>query len=172
MNMETKPRRKWNIVDIVIIVIILAAAAFLVFKLVVSKDDGSAGGRPGTVRFVIEVDGLRSDLYEGTAALIPCQMAASGNLVEGYILETWSNPVTMTAIKAKSPVNASLEQYMEPEEGVDYVNAYYLCEADVDLNDNLNLTGNQEIRLGRSYYLKSVDLELSGTIISMEKFEK
>ncbi len=54
---------------------------------------------------------------------------------------------------------------------MDYVNAYYLCECAVDLNDKLNLTGNQEIRLGRSYYLKSVDIELSGTIISMEKLE-
>ena len=38
--------------------------------------------------------------------------------------------------------------------------------------DELNLTGNQEIRLGRSYYLKSVDIEFSGYIISMEKIEK
>ena len=60
---------------------------------------------------------------------------------------------------------------LEPEEGLEYVNAYYLCEASVDLNDKLNMTGNQEIRLGRSYYLKSVDIEFSGTIISMEKLE-
>ena len=41
----------------------------------------------------------------------------------------------------------------------------------MDLNDKLNMTGNQEIRLGRSYYLKSVDIEFSGYIISMEKIE-
>ena len=94
-----------------------------------------------------------------------------GNLVEGYILESWANPVEVLSIKAKSPVNQSLEQELEPEEGVDYVNAYYLCECAVDLNDKLNMTGNQEIRLGRSYYLKSVDIEFSGYIISMEKIE-
>ena len=171
--METKPRRKWNIVDIVILVVILAAAAFLVLRLTALRDeDDDAEEKPGIVRFVIEVDGLRSDLYEGIAELIPCQMAASGHLVDGYILETWANPVTVLTIKAKSPVNNSLEQYMEPEEGVDYVNAYFRCEADVDLNDNLNLTGTQELRLGRSYYLKGIDLELSGTIIAMEKIEK
>ena len=39
----------------------------------------------------------------------------------------------------------------------------------MDLNDNLNLTGTQELRLGRSYYVKSVDIEVNGTIISREK---
>jgi len=173
--METKRRRRWNVVDVVILAVILAAAVFLVLRLTALKDLGKAedaGEKPGVVRFVIEVDGLRSDLYEGIAQRIPCQMAASGNLVDGFILETWANPVKLLVIKAKSPVNNSLEQYMEPEEGVDYVNAYFLCEADVDLNDNLNLTGTQEIRLGRSYYLKGIDIELSGTIISMEKSEK
>ena len=168
--MEEKRKGRLNIVDIVVIVIILAAAVFFGWKLTHRGSDAPAV-RKGTIRFVVEVDGLRKDLYDATAALVPCQMAASGSLVDGYILETWGNPCTVTHIKAKSPVNASLEQELLPEEGVDYVNAYYLCECAVDLNDKLNLTGNQEIRLGRSYYLKSVDIELSGTIISMEKLE-
>ncbi len=165
-----KKKRRLNIVDIVVILVILAAAVFFGWKLTHRGGDAPAARR-GTIRFVVEVDGLRRDLYDGTAALVPCQMAASGSLVDGYILETWANPVTVLSIKAKSPVNASLEQELEPEAGVEYVNAYYLCEAAVDLNDKLNLTGNQEIRLGRSYYLKSVDIEFSGTIISMEKIE-
>ena len=169
--MEEKRRGRLNIVDIVVIVIILAAVGFLGWKLTHRGGEGPAA-KPGTIRFVVEVDGLRKDLYEGTAALVPSQMAASGSLVDGYILETWGNPVKVDHIRAKSPVNASLEQELYPEEGLDYVNAYYLCEVAVDLNDKLNLAGNQEIRLGRSYYLKSVDIELSGTIISMEKVEK
>ncbi len=168
--MEEKRKSRLNIVDIVVILIILAAAVFFGWKLLHRGGDAPEARR-GTIRFVVEVDGLRSDLYDGTAALVPCQMAASGSLVDGYILESWSKPVEVISIKAKSPVNASLEQILEPEEGLDYVNAYYLCECAVDLNDKLNLTGNQEIRLGRSYYLKSIDIELSGTIISMEKLE-
>ena len=150
-----KKKRRLNIVDIVVIVVILAAVAFVGWKLAHRGGDAPAARR-GTIRFVVEVDGLRK---------------ASGNLVDGYILESWANPVEVLSIKAKSPVNQSLEQELEPEEGVDYVNAYYLCECAVDLNDKLNMTGNQEIRLGRSYYLKSVDIEFSGYIISMEKIE-
>ena len=167
-----KKKRRLNIVDIVVIVVILAAAVFFGWKLTHRGGDSGAQARPGTIRFVIEVDGLRKDMYDPTAAMLPCQMAASGSLVDGYILETWANPVTVISIKAKSPVNQSLEQELAPEAGVDYVNAYYLCECAVDLNDKLNITGTQEIRLGRSYYLKSVDFEYSGTIISVEKIEK
>ena len=96
---------------------------------------------------------------------------ASGALVDGHILESWASPVKLISMKAKSPVNASMEEELEAEEGVEYVNAYFLCECGVDLNNLLNITGTQEIRLGRSYYLKSVDFEYSSTIISLEKIE-
>ena len=167
-----KKKRRLNIVDIVVIVVILAAAVFFGWKLTHRGGDSGAQARPGTIRFVIEVDGLRKDMYDATAVLRPCQMAASGSLVDGYILESWANPVKLLSMKAKSPVNASMEETLEAEEGVEYVNAYFLCECGIDLNNLLNITGTQEIRLGRSYYLKSVDFEYSGTIISVEKIEK
>ena len=167
-----KKKRRLNIVDIVVIVVILAAAVFFGWKLTHRGGDSGAQARPGTIRFVIEVDGLRKDMYDATEVMLPCQMAASGSLVDGYILESWANPVKLLSMKAESPVNASMEETLEAEEGVEYVNAYFLCECGIDLNNLLNITGTQEIRLGRSYYLKSVDFEYSGTIISVEKIEK
>ena len=169
--MKEKRKVRLNIVDILVIVIIVAAVGILGWRLTHRNGD-TLTSRSGTIRFVVEVDGLRKDLYEGTVALIPSQMAASGSLVDGYILESWANPVKLLSMKAKSPVNASMEETLEAEEGVEYVNAYFLCECGIDLNNLLNITGTQEIRLGRSYYLKSVDFEYSGTIISVEKFEK
>ena len=166
-----KKKRRLNIVDIVVIVVIVAAAAFFGWKLT-HRSAAPSTSRPGTIRFVIEVDGLRKDMYDSTAAMLPCQMAASGSLVDGYILESWASPVQLITMKAKSPVNASMEEELTAEEGVEYVNAYFVCECGIDLNNLLNITGTQEIRLGRSYSLKSVDFEYSGTIIALEKFEK
>ena len=170
--MEEKQKRRLNIVDIVVILVILAAAVFFGWKLLHRGDGADAPVKPGTIRFVVEVDALRKDMYDATAAMLPCQMAASGKLVDGFIQDSWANPVTLISVSAKSPVNASKEVELEPEAGVDYVNAYFLCEAGVDLNDKLNLTGTQELRMGRSYYVKSVDFEFNGTIISLEKIEK
>ena len=165
-----KKKRRLNIVDIVVIAVILAAAVFFGWKLTHRGTEAPAS-RPGTIRFVVEVDGLRKDMYDFTAAQLPCQMAASGALVDGHILESWASPVKLISMKSKSPVNASMEEELEAEEGVEYVNAYFLCECGIDLNNLLNITGTQEIRLGRSYYLKSVDFEYSSTIISLEKIE-
>jgi hypothetical protein len=170
--MEEKRRRKLNIVDIVVIVLILAAAAFFGWKLLKGGDSAEEPAKPGVIRFVVEIDGLRADMYEEIAATLPCQMAASGQMVDGYVLESWANPSHVTVVRASSPINASLQLELDAEPGVEYVNGYFVCENDVDLNDKLNLTGSQEIRLGRSYYLKSIDFELNGTIISMEKREK
>ncbi len=175
--MEKKQKRRLNVVDIVVLAVLVLAAGFLAWRYfprnteapIVSEEELEE--KPGVIRFVIEVDGLRKDMYDSTAAMLPCQMAASGKLVDGFILESWANPVKLIAMKAKSPVNASMEETLEPEAGVEYVNAYFVCECDVDLNDRLNLTGTQEIRLGRSYYLKSIDFEYNGTIIALEKFE-
>ena len=167
-----KKKRRLNIVDIVVIVVILLAAAFFAWKMAHRGDDANEPTLPGTIRFVVEVDALRKDMYDATAVMLPCQMAASGKLVDGFILESWASPVQLISVKAKSPVNASKEVELIPEEGVEYVNAYFLCECDVDLNSKLNLTGTQELRIGRSYYVKSIDFEFNGTIISLEKFEK
>ena len=167
-----KKKPKLNIVDIVVIVVILVAAAFFGWKIAHRNDGANEPVKPGVIRFVVEVDGLRKDMYDATAHLLPCQMAASGKLVDGFVVESWASPVELISVKAKSPVNASKEMELEPEEGVEYVNAYYLCECGVDLNNKLNLSGTQELRLGRSYYVKSVDFEYNGTIISLEKVEK
>ncbi len=168
--MKEKSKRKLNIVDVVVIVLILAAAVFFGLRLVKdARPIEERAKRPGVIRFTVEVDGLRKDFYDNLAALIPAQMAASGKMVDGWILECRAEPVIVEHILAKSPINASREQELLPEEGAEYVNAFFVCEADVDLNDNLNLTGTQELRLGRSYYVKTVDIEVNGTIISMEK---
>lgn len=168
--MKEKSKAKLNIVDVVVILLILAAAVFFALRMMKdARPIEERAKRPGVIRFTVEVDGLRKDFYDNLAALIPTQMAASGKMVDGWILECRAVPVTVERILAKSPINASREQELLPEEGAEYVNAFFVCEADVDLNDNLNLTGTQELRLGRSYYVKSVDIEVNGTIISMEK---
>ena len=117
--MKEKSKRKLNIVDVVVIALILAAAVFFGVRMLKdAKPAEERVKRPGVIRFTVEVDGLRKDLYEGIAARIPAQMAASGKLVDGWILDTWSEEVVVERILAKSPVNASREAEILPEECV------------------------------------------------------
>lgn len=167
-----KKERSWkfNIVDILVIAVIAAAALFFAGKFL-RQPDAAGDEKPGQIRYEVQVSGLSRALYDEIAACVPCQMAASGKWIEGYLREVRAEPCEIAYLEATSPVNAAQKQILAADPEAEYVNAIFTCEAPVDLNDLFNMVGNQEIRLGRSYYVKSVDIELSGTIISLEKTE-
>ena len=148
-----KKKRRLNIVDIVVIVVILAAAAFFGWKLTHRGGDSGAQARPGTIRFVIEVDGLRKDMYDATAALMPCQMAASGSLVDGYILESWANPVKL--IKAISAIKAILFMVFIVFYDSTLMDMQVLCQKKAS-NRNPMLFGRNVLRLNRLHVTSAI----------------
>ncbi len=166
--------KKWklNIVDILVIAVIVAVAAFFGAKFLRSSNVvPSAGTKTGTITYVVEVAGMTRELYDEVAACVPCPMAASGEWVGGEIQSVSCKPCSLKWIEVASPVNASQTQWVEADPEQEYVTAYFTCQAKIDLNSLLNMVGTQEIRLGRHHYVKGVDIELIGTIVSMEKSE-
>lgn len=166
--------KKWklNIVDILVIAVIVAVAVFFGAKFLRSSNAvPAAGGKSGTITYVVQVPGMEKALYEEVAACVPCPMAASGEWVDGEITAVRSEPCELKWIEVSSPVNVNQTQWLEADPEKEYVTAYFTCQAAVDLNSLLNMVGTQEIRLGRHHYVKSVDIELIGTIISLEKSE-
>ena len=170
--MEKKRSWKFNIIDAVVILLVLAALAFLAMKLLGSSD-GKTAEKPGVLEYVVEVKGLQKSVYDNIAAMIPCQMAASGKWVEGsYIESVDCEPCLVEDMEATNPVNGHLKPTVLPGDGEEYVNAFFYCKAEVDLNNLFNVVGTQEVRVGRSHFVKSVDFELVGTILSIKKYEK
>lgn len=170
--MEKKRSWKFNAVDVIVILIIIAAVAFLAMRLLDRSNDKPAA-RPGVMEYVVEVSGLEKEVYDNVAALLPCQMAASGKWVAGsYINAVESVPCQVEKYEASNPVNAHYKPQVLPGEDEEFVTAYFYCSAEVDLNDMLNLVGTQEVRIGRSHYVKGVNFELVGTILSVEKHEQ
>ena len=170
-----KKERSWkfNIIDLLAVIVIIAAAVFLGFKILGGGDDDGTGSQMGTLNYVVEVKGLQKEMYDNVAEMIPCQMAASGKWVAGSYIESVScEPCVVEYQEASSPVNFHLTRWVKTGEDEEYVNAYFYCTATVDFSDLLNMVGTQEIRVGRSHYVKSVDFELVGTIISVEKPEQ
>ncbi len=170
--MEKKRTWKFNIVDAVVILLVLAALAFLAMKIL-SPANKNEPERPGVMEYVVEVKGLQKSVYDSIAAMIPCQMAASGKWVEGsYIQSAYCEPCSVESFEASNPVNAHLKPTVSTGDGDEFVNAYFNCTADVDLNNLFNVVGTQEVRVGRSHFVKSVDFEVVGTILSVNKYEK
>lgn len=170
--MEKKRSWKFNIIDAVVILLVLAALAFLAMKIL-NPSSKNEPERPGVMEYVVEVTGLQKSVYDSIAAMIPCQMAASGKWVDGsYIQSVEYKPCAVETFEAANPVNAHLTPTVIPGEEEEYVTAYFHCSAEVDLNNLFNVVGTQEVRVGRSHFVKSVDFELVGTILSIEKYEK
>lgn len=172
--MEQKKKWKFNIVDVAVLVILLAAVAFLAVKLTQSRADKlDASGRPtasenmAVARFVVEVDGVRKELYDRIAEQLPAQLLASGKLANGIIESASSEPCTLLSVESSNPVNATETVVLVPDPSVEYVNAFFTILAPVDLNTDTNVSLSQELRLGRIYYIKSRYVELTGTIVDL-----
>lgn len=165
--MEKQKKRKFNIVDLAVLVVLVAAVAFLAYKLLKPADEEPAS-RMGTARFVVEVNGMRESFYNEVAEELPCQMIASGKLVNAYVREARSEPCKVAYVEAANPVNGAEASYVIPDESIPYVNAFFTIEAPVDLNTDTNTSLSQELRLGHIYYIKGRTIELVGTIVELE----
>ena len=164
-----KKERRWklNIVDLVVILAILVAVFLFTYKSL--KPEPEPVKNMGIIRYEVEVPGMTRAMYEEIAARLPCQMAASGKVVNGTIREVDWEPCAVEYIEASSPVNPNEKQWIKADPDTEYVTGVFQCEARVDLAGMFNMVGTQEIRVGRSHYIKSVDIELIGTIRKMSK---
>ena len=164
-----KKERAWkfNIVDVIVLLVIIAAVVFFAWRSLFPEKEEPPVMQ--VIRYDVEVPGMTRDMYEEVAALIPCQMAASGHWVNGYIRSVDWEPCQVEYIEASSPVNPNETQWIKADPDTEYVTAVFHCEANIEAGDMFNTVGTQEIRVGRSHYLKSVDIELIGTIRSLEK---
>ena len=81
------------------------------------------------------------------------QLMSMGNALEGYITGCTFTPENEDDEASLCTVLFTLEVVPVKEDGIYSI-------------------GTQELRIGRSFYVKSVDFEFNGTIISLEKIEK
>lgn len=165
-----KKERSWkfNVIDWGIVVVILAVIAFFCWKFL-APDKSIVPEKKGIIRYEVEVPGLEKSMYERIAATIPAQMAASGKLIDGNILSCSATPCEVDYVQVSSPVNVNEIQWVKADPNAEYVTAVFVCEAEFVPDNNLNMVGTQEIRIGRHHYVKSVDIELIGTIIALSK---
>ena len=168
---NNKKKFKFNIIDAVVIVIILAVAAFFVIKFVDFGDGSFVSVDSSTsVRYVVEVQAMKRELYDEIVKELPSQMISNGAYSEGYIVSAEAEPCAITDIEYKDSGNPTVTYHIAPQEG-EYVTARFTCEAGLLDGTLLNNVGAQEIRVGRANFVKGKNIEVVGTIISLEYLE-
>lgn len=171
--MNEPKKRKFNIIDVIVLAILLVAVVFFAIKVL--KPDAAQGvvdavapeKRTGTAYFTVEVDGMRKEMYDSLTSQLPQQMLANGKLTDGVIRSATCEECTVTIVEAANPINAAVTSYVIPPEDAEFVNAFFVCQAPIDLVNYNHWSISQDIRIGRQYYLKTPMMELTGTVIEL-----
>lgn len=170
--MENKKKKiRFNVIDVIVIVVILAVAAFFVLKFI-DFGEGSvvSVGSSARVRYVVEVDVMKKDVYEAIAEELPTQMISNGAYYDGYILSVEATPCPVNEIEYRDSGNQTVLYHAAPDR--EYVTVRFTCEAGLLNGTLLNNVGAQEIRIGRAYYVKGKNIEVVGNIVSLEYLEE
>ncbi|MBR6521862.1 MAG: DUF4330 domain-containing protein [Oscillospiraceae bacterium] len=164
---NNKKKFKFNVIDLIVIVVVLAIVAFFAVKFI---DFGPSSfvsiGSSEQVRYVVEVEVMKKEMYDEIVKELPAQMIANGAYCDGYIISAEAEPCTVTDIEFKDSGNPLSLYHVVPTD--EYVTVRFTCEAGLLNGTMLNNVGSQEIRIGRPNYVKGKNIEVVGTIISLE----
>lgn len=153
--------KKFNIVDAIVVLLVVVVIVAVGWKavsasLAAAEEKKAAemaeayGTSPHLVYDVVCIN-VPEEIAESFEAQMERPMADrqimnAGELIEGYITDC---------------------RY-EVNEKTGYCTVYFTCEAVLTEKEGIYSVGTQEIRVGKSYIVKTYDIETSGNIASME----
>ena len=153
--------KKFNLVDAIVVLLVVVIIVAIGWKAISA---GFAAAEEREAEEMAEAYGTSPHLlYDVVCINVPEEIAASfeaemerpmaerqimnaGELVEGYITDC----------------------HYEVNEKTGYCTVYFTCEAVMTEEEGIYSVGTQEIRVGKSYIVKTYDIETSGNVASME----
>lgn len=158
----SEKKRRFNIIDVIVIVILVAALAFAGYKLLNrgsgELSDADALSAPN-VRFTV----LCNDLDPTLAQNILDSLAAEP-------MEIGGSTVEMTRLyNSNKLVDAQVVAYEASEGTEGTMDLLLTVEANATATPGAYSVVTQEIRIGKDYIVKTIAVEITGQILSLEK---
>ena len=159
---RSEKKRKLNIIDIIVIVILLAALAFAGYKLLNrgsgELSDADALSAPN-IRFTVLCDDVDATMAQNIL-----------DSLAGEPMEIGGTTVPMTRLyNSNKLVDAQVVAY-EAAEGTEGTTDLLLTvEANATATPGAYSVVTQEIRIGKDYIVKTIAVEITGQILSLEK---
>lgn len=157
-----KEKRKINAVDIVIIAVLIIIVAFLAYKFL--GGDSTITAPTAEITYKVKARNIDKAVLESIQKLdYPCQLVAGESFVGGAYV---------TAVEY-SESDSSIEYYTVSDGEIrtrvleDKVDIIFTITAVVTDKANVEVS-TQEIRIGKTNYLKTKYFELSGTVLSVD----
>ena len=157
---------KINIVDLLVLIVIVVLGAVLGVKLLGrGSADGAGSAGDSKLIYTVQVTQVKPSLYEEIKKWIPGDQLVSGtDLLDGcYVTAVASAPHQSIGTVSVSGANGSFSLQAEETNLLDLT---FTIEANVGYTLT-NLVGIQEVRVGKSHYIKTKHIELNGTIQSL-----
>lgn len=155
---------KLNIIDLLVIVLIIAVVAVLGVKLM--GNDQNFTTSSAKLTYTVRVTAQEEELVECVAEYVDSaagkkdQLMADGRLLNGYVVDYWTEPT-----RYNKTVAGELE-FIDAAAAVEagLVDICFTIEVDVG-NIVTNEVGTQEVRIGKEHIVKTAHLEFTNGIV-------
>lgn len=160
--------KRWNWIDVLIVLILVVAVGFAAGKFLfnqpeeVTAPDAQIEVVEPNLRIVVSCRDLTHELAESIVASLesspreineemvePTRLLSGAKLLDGHVT-AW--------------------EIREQEDGL--VELRLTEEADAQFSNAITLIGVQEIRIGNSHFVKTMGIEIQGTIVSITELSK
>ena len=158
----SEKKRKFNVIDVIVIVILVAALAFAGYKLLNrgSEELGDADALSApNIRFTVLCNDIDATMAQNILDSLAAEpLSIGGSTVERTRLYN-SNKLVDAQIVAFEAVDGA--------EGT--TDLLLTVEANATATPGAYSVVTQEIRIGKDYIVKTVGVEITGQILSLEK---
>lgn len=164
---------KLNIVDVLILLVVIAAVAFLAVRMVGGSGGETIAARPSRVRRRT----LRYTVLCEDMPLMQAENAVTAVTAEDYelkldddsILKVSPNQIFNSNKFQDAQITSA--EILPQDDSADgqRVTVRFVIEAAAKNTVGSFVVGTQEVRIGRDYTVKTVDIEMLGTVSAMEK---
>ena len=163
---------KLNIVDVLILLVVIAAVAFLAVRMV-----GGSGGETIAADEPSAQANLRYTVLCEDMPLMQAENAVTAVTAEDYelkldddsILKVSPNQIFNSNKFQDAQITSAEILPQDASADGQRVTVRFVIEAAAKNTVGSFVVGTQEVRIGRDYTVKTVDIEMLGTVSAMEK---
>lgn len=152
---------KINLIDLIVVLVLVAVVAAVGWKLAGPSVTDALSSNGTTIRYEVLCTKVDPDACEFAATQIGGQLMSSGDLMDGYITDCVVEPHKEVVLDA----DGNPQQVEDPS----VRDLRFTIETKVSEAGNAYSVGSQELRVGKTHIVKTMDLEFNGYITSMEK---
>lgn len=156
-----------NLLDLLIVLALVAALVFGVPRLLGGQSGG--GGAPGLkLTYTVRVNTVDKTIFGAVSRFVDRDLDKSdqlmllGALVDGRVVDAYAVPHMNYSMDSTGIVRVSEEQGEDAR-----LDVFFVIESTVQ-NTTTRQIGDQEIRTGRAYLVRTAHFELMGAIVSVD----